>query len=611
MDGTDRTLDRRTFLRAAGVAGATAVAGLGSARRSSVCETTEFEGRLSGNGDSAAHTYTPETSTVRIDLSGPSDTDLDLYATLDGRTPSTDDYDRKSTGDGASETIQVEEDLDDGAEVGIAVVNYSGGGQYVVTVQECPEAGDEISTTSSGPDLSLSDVRLVQVVDDTRVVKNGSTVRRASNPDPVAGEYTAVLFDVEGDLDGVGDHAVVTVLREDGRGTHADSFRIRWGLLNRVVNKSAEIRSVMHRLAHNADDSNRPPVFRIREDTEAVTVTIAAAGASTPVDAVTLEAGPDFQVRSIPPIKVGFVPVQDPDHGDNYGDGQGKCLAYTESVNNAIEYMRRVYPGDLVTYRHHTAIGGTDDAYEDMKKAWDRLDTTRRFSSFPDAGELRSFTASRDEARRQVREHGFDVSLMITPGNKLLNFGCKDYFSHHFDRDLFGLAPGARRHAVGSLESGGVSSLDVISTITAAHEGAHGLVPDPYEGPGSHPYAQRDDTESDLSLDGQPVDTDHARHRGSDLDDDGTDDEPGVVSVAVDLTDGTYSLVEGFSIGGGEFSSHGPRTSLFWLAASDWPSYMSYTWKKKWADARITQGIIDGMDARSSMETRTFGRQSR
>ncbi|SDK42474.1 S8 family serine peptidase [Natronorubrum texcoconense] len=78
-------------------------------------------------------TENPCSATVTLD--GPAtDATFDLYLTLDGRQPTTSDYDELSADWGADEEIEV--DLDGDEELGILVDRYSGSGSYAITVEE-------------------------------------------------------------------------------------------------------------------------------------------------------------------------------------------------------------------------------------------------------------------------------------------------------------------------------------------------------------------------------------------------------------------------------------------------------------------------------------------
>ncbi|WP_254862804.1 S8 family serine peptidase [Halovivax gelatinilyticus] len=103
--------------------------------------TASAEGELSdgwwGN-PSDSYTYSLSTAdpcAATVTLDGPSSGAVfDLYLTLDGREPSTWDYDERSYNWGADEEIQV--DLDGSETLGILVDRYDGSGSYTLTVEE-------------------------------------------------------------------------------------------------------------------------------------------------------------------------------------------------------------------------------------------------------------------------------------------------------------------------------------------------------------------------------------------------------------------------------------------------------------------------------------------
>ncbi|ELZ01217.1 peptidase S8 and S53 subtilisin kexin sedolisin [Natrialba chahannaoensis JCM 10990] len=103
--------------------------------------TVSEEGHLSGGwGGNPSDTYSYELSTdnpchATVTLDGPSSgATFDLFLTLDGRTPTTTDYDRRSYNWGADEEIEV--NLDGNEELGILVDRYDGSGSYTLTVEE-------------------------------------------------------------------------------------------------------------------------------------------------------------------------------------------------------------------------------------------------------------------------------------------------------------------------------------------------------------------------------------------------------------------------------------------------------------------------------------------
>ncbi|MFP9060501.1 S8 family serine peptidase [Natrialbaceae archaeon A-chndr2] len=102
--------------------------------------TATVEGELSGGwwgNPSDTYTYNLQTAdpcASTITLDGPSDATFDLYLTLDGRTPTTSDYDERSYNWGADEEITV--DLDGSETFGILVDRWDGSGSYTLTVEE-------------------------------------------------------------------------------------------------------------------------------------------------------------------------------------------------------------------------------------------------------------------------------------------------------------------------------------------------------------------------------------------------------------------------------------------------------------------------------------------
>ncbi|QCC60308.1 S8 family serine peptidase [Natrinema thermotolerans] len=102
--------------------------------------TASKDGQLSGGwwgNPSDTYTYTLKTAnpcSATVTLEGPASADFDLYLTLDGRTPTRQDYDKRSASNDSSESIDV--DLSGDEEFGILVRRYSGSGSYTVGVEE-------------------------------------------------------------------------------------------------------------------------------------------------------------------------------------------------------------------------------------------------------------------------------------------------------------------------------------------------------------------------------------------------------------------------------------------------------------------------------------------
>ncbi|WP_247728324.1 PKD domain-containing protein [Halovivax limisalsi] len=82
-------------------------------------------------------TYSTQTANpcgVTVELEGPGFANFDLYVTYDGRTPTRDDYDDRSAGSGANESVSG--DLSGSTDVGILVAASEGWGDYSVSISE-------------------------------------------------------------------------------------------------------------------------------------------------------------------------------------------------------------------------------------------------------------------------------------------------------------------------------------------------------------------------------------------------------------------------------------------------------------------------------------------
>ncbi|WP_394324994.1 S8 family serine peptidase [Halopiger goleimassiliensis] len=102
--------------------------------------TASAQGELSGGwwgNPSDTYSYSLQTADpchATVTLDGPSGADFDLYLTLDGRQPTTSDYDEGSTTPSGDEEIEVE--LSGDEELGILVDRYSGSGTYTLSLEE-------------------------------------------------------------------------------------------------------------------------------------------------------------------------------------------------------------------------------------------------------------------------------------------------------------------------------------------------------------------------------------------------------------------------------------------------------------------------------------------
>jgi len=72
---------------------------------------------------------------IEVSLTGPRNADFDLYVTLDGRTPTPDDFDKRSATSSPNEQV-ITDEIDADTELGILVDSASGSGSFEVSVEE-------------------------------------------------------------------------------------------------------------------------------------------------------------------------------------------------------------------------------------------------------------------------------------------------------------------------------------------------------------------------------------------------------------------------------------------------------------------------------------------
>jgi serine protease len=89
-------------------------------------------------------TATDEPARVDLSLITELGADFDLYCTLDGRRPTTTDYDRRSATTGNEDAIRLEGAVLDGeTELGVLVAVYSGSGEYRLAIEERGDGGGD------------------------------------------------------------------------------------------------------------------------------------------------------------------------------------------------------------------------------------------------------------------------------------------------------------------------------------------------------------------------------------------------------------------------------------------------------------------------------------
>jgi hypothetical protein len=485
------------------------------------------------------------------------------------------------------------------------------------TVEVCGGGGSSTDTEEL-PKVGITNARLVQQVENT-VVKppNDAPVHTESNPDLVEGENTAVVFEFDrlenvGALDGP---LEVEIEHGDYRGANRtrESFEIPKSDLTDIENGEDE-RVAFHRLADDGSSDTNPPVFGL------------SGNASVVVSTPTLtrfdfweRINPSQSIVELDPLTVGFVRLQDEKGGARYGNGNGRPKNFRRSFESAAEYLRRAYPGDVVTYGHlnHAIVGGTevtektnifgvttrapcDDicvVFRDMKrgrKQLNRMATDTSYpptgSGFPNGGVLQTDGLDRSTMVGKIRNEGFDVVVVIVPRDDPSNGGATGYYDYH-DVSASGLAfgdPAAAVSALGATARGD----DLGISTTVAQEIGH-YFQDDYRDPTGHPMAQRrneSDNNDQPTVNGKPLDPAHARNQSSGRVSGG--DPPGVVSTGYDLQGG-FDSFQRFENPNGAFSVTGPSSGT--ESIDGVPSYMSYTGapQRAWGDARIHQQLID------------------
>lgn len=432
------------------------------------------------------------------------------------------------------------------------------------------------------PAPGLENLRLVQTVEDTRVVANdgsGDVLYEHDDPQLVEGRNTAAVFDLDtsdlssDDLDALPPKVPFVVTREvqtgDDTAFPSDAFTLDADAIRAVANGHRSIEVV---LEQNSD----VPVFELPEQGVLHDVRVEVAprndGVASAVEAV--DHLNDFGVAETETLRVGFIPVADPDQGGNYGRaGTGRPLDYTGTVEATIDYLRKVYPtADLVAYRHDAAIVGLKNSFfvhfeygEDAQTARDVLDEQLPIDDNETIGD-----------GGVPADEGFDETVMIVPardpsannGN-----GNQSYIQYHGIPGQgyhLGKDPHPQTASV-VLEAGGLLDRRRVAT-TAAQEIGHHFTVTPYNIDGNKVMAQRDDSSLNPF---DAIDPWHARHRDSNLRPNKGTDEPGVLSTGYDLVDGSFT--------------HRPEQS----------SFMSYSNRDdhEWTDSRFHELLIeDGMD---------------
>lgn len=473
-----------------------------------------------------------------------------------------------------------------GGEISRRKLLAASGTAAVTTLAGCEHIGGGSDETPPEfkPDVTLKDVRVVQTVEDSTITGGNQSI-----PDPpiVAGEYATVMFDLETTFPE--NLPETTPLSVTSPGTNFDYTQVLNGSDIRAINNGDEPPAVFHRRANSDGPGDAPNVLKMPADINEITVELFTTN-WIDGDEVTLTEGAngDFEVVTVDPLRVGFIPVKDPGATEgvlhrhssglelhttdtDWGDNDGEAKFYERSVASSFEYLNRVYPGEVVGYRHdshfvaHIRELHDNASGKDASKARWVLDVLRYWPSFPSGGEILTKDIDRQSAIDMMDpfEGGtLDAHVVICP--KGTGEDHDDYFDAHWSSN-----PPSGYHwnymsAVGAHEARSDTQDDAVHVAISAQEIGHRFAKAPYDDGTSDSFARNNSDES---------------HANANL-----------VSTGYDLTGGSYAVVNDFSIDNGHFTIGSPSGS----SVDTYQSYMSYGGRYRWADSRIHRWLIEG-----------------
>jgi hypothetical protein len=454
---------------------------------------------------------------------------------------------------------------------------------------------DDSNYFESLPDVSVSSARLVQKVEQSSLSGSGNAL---SDPPIVADQPTAVLFDLTGSnlqkLDKKGVKVWVLVGRTGSTYQRRLTFWIRRGDLIDIATGDSTA-AKFHQMARTADSDTDPPIFSV--DPTSVTVRVTKPNGLGGFDTMDSVNKPVSNTTTLStPLRVGFIHVEDPgathsprftrrearQKNKNYttdidwGDANGEAANYDRSVRSSFEYLKRVFPGDIVAYKHpkkDPVVGVISENWTNLwdngagKDAWQARQTLNKIRTRPnfprsDGEILTTGGISRQNAVDLIDADtggAFDVRVMILPkgtgGSNRAN-----YFAAH-SMGASGYHWGFK-FAVGSLEALPRGD-DISHATTTAQEIGHRFALPLYAG--AFRRGGSDDLHANASL----------------------------RSVGYDLTD-RFTLITNPGVPDGSFSVDPPQSSRGALAPKRYPSYMSYAGGDKWADSKVHRYLANG-----------------
>lgn len=499
------------------------------------------------------------------------------------------------TDDGAVDDPRGDGSGTDEDSVGCRRRRYLGGLTGVAASTALAGCGSIIESVFEGlgeaPFVTIEDERVVQTVEKTEVAGASGSPTELDDPRLVEEYDVAPVFGLSGqNLDQLTDLRIEVDV--DGGGS--TTFDLPGGDVE-DIDAGADPAAVFT----DAASASNTPTVTLAPGAASITVDAIEPDSGATLDSVSLVAGGDFTRVESDALRVGFVDVQDPDNGSNFGGGNnGEVVDFARDAQMAHRYLVATYPGGVMSFAYEdgTITGDPDDRHDDYSSAYTTLQKAAKGNhssrpNFPNGGTFRNDSHLSDsDAESSIKSNGFDVTVLILPD---------DYYG-----DL-GLHPGSRKKAVSTLEpeANGSAWDEAEFTHTVAQEIGHNLLSDPYTDPSEHPLAQRASKGSDATDgSGNDVDRDHARHENSQ----GGSDGPGVTSVGYDFTNGEFATIDStefdnagaFSIGG----SFGVGSSR---SIERLESFMSYSWSDVWTDARMLDELIDSNFQRANWGSAT------